>query len=38
MGIMYCHINEASQFGQGLRGVLDPFTETLHIQSAFEII
>ena len=39
MGVMYYHINEASQFGQRLRGVLDPFSETLiHIQSAFEII
>ena len=37
-GSRIANINEASQFGQCLRGVLDPFSETLHIQSAFEII
>ena len=37
-GSHIANINEASQFGQCLRGVLDPFSETLHIQSAFEII
>ena len=37
-GSRIANINEASQFGQRLRGVLDPFSETLHIQSAFEII
>ena len=37
-GSRIANINEASQFGQRLRWVLDPFSETLHIQSAFEII